>query len=122
MRRRYFSITTACSTLALAATLLVWALSYRGTVGHVWRSESFLLEGKENVDSYFGITATRGLARVEVFATREPASEQHDLSSASRLQTTRIVLPLWCFVIAFGILPLARAFRLRKRRYDPSPD
>ena len=120
--RRVFTFITVCSAVALVATLLVWPLSYRTVVGHIWQTGTFLLEGKETVESHLGITASRGILRIEVFATREPADRPVEADNESRLQTTRIAVPLWCVVIVFAILPIASAVQRRKRGYDPQPN
>jgi hypothetical protein len=118
MLRRIFTFISVCSLVALVVTLVVWPMSYRTSAGHIWRTNTFLLEGKENVDSMFGITASRGVLRVEVFATREPAKQPSDDYDASRLQTTRITVPLWGVAIVLCILPILFVRRRIKRGYD----
>ena len=120
MRGRWSNFFLRSCVVALVVTIFVWIFSYVGVVGHIFRTGSFLLEGKENVDSFFGVTASRGILRIEVFATREPAHEEVDYAKVSRLQTTRIALPLWSFALAFLSIVLLLARRRRIHRYDAS--
>jgi hypothetical protein len=121
MRRRWSNFLLGFFLIVLAATIIIWVFSYVGTVGHIWRTGTFLLEGKENVDSFFGITATRGVLRVEQFATREPAHEVVKDSKVSRVQTTRVAMPLWSFTLVYCAILIFLARRRRIRRYDASP-
>jgi hypothetical protein len=122
MRRRWSHFIFWFFLFVLIATILIWVFSYFGTVGHTWQTGSFLLEGKENVDSYFGITASRGTLRVEVFSTREPANQVVNYDTVSKVQTTRISLPLWTFVLVYCAILMLLARRRRIHRYDATPD
>jgi hypothetical protein len=113
MRRPISKFILVSSLVLLVFTLTIWPLSYRWIVGHMWTTGSFLLEGKENVDSHFGVTASHGILRVEQFVTRVPAGGTVDDADATRLQTTRATAPLWFFVIFWGVVALI-AWRVRR--------
>jgi hypothetical protein len=90
MCRRISTLLTIFSLLALLATLVVWPLSYRRDVGHTWRTGTFLLEGKENVDSLFALFASRGIARAEQYVRREPATTNP--ADGARIEDDRLYL------------------------------
>ena len=121
MRRRITSIIAVCSLTALAITLAIWPVSYRTTVGYIWTTGSFLLEGKENVDSHFGVTAAHGILRVEQFVTRVPATQPVVYENIDRLQTTRATAPLWFFAIAWSIIALV-AWLARRSMISGQPN
>ncbi len=121
MRRRLSKFILISSLVLLVITLGIWPVSYRTTVGYIWTTGSFLLEGKENVDSHFGITAAHGILRVEQFVTRVPATQPVVYENIDRLQTTRATAPLWVFAIAWSIIALV-AWLARRSMISGQPN
>ena|SRR5689334_12807106 len=113
MRRRLSKFILVSSIVLLGFTLAIWPLSNHVVLGHIWTTGSFLLEGKENVDSHLGVTASRGILRVEQFVTRIPADGSVNDANAARVQTTRETVPLWCCAIFWGVVAII-AWRVRR--------
>jgi hypothetical protein len=113
MRRRLSKLILVSSLALLLFTLAIWPLSNHVLLGHIWTTGSFLLEGKENVDSHFGVTASHGTLRVEQFVTRMPADGTVDDANAVRLQTTRVTVPLWGCAIFWAVVAII-AWRVRR--------
>lgn len=121
MRIRLSKFILISSLVLLAITLAIWPVSYCATVGYIWTTGSFLLEGKENVDSHFGVTAAHGILRVEQFVTRVPATQPVEYGHVDRVQTTRATAPLWFFAIVWGMIALV-AWLVRRNMISEQPN